>query len=795
MKQLIISLTLLCFAIEGFSQSSQSAKPIISQAVYEKVYLHVDRETYAPRENIWFKIYLVSGINNKLIKGYKNVYVELVNDTGAVSQERLILVHNGVGNGDFKLPNTMEEGQYTIRAYTKYQKNFGEESYFHKKIWIAQMKRQDISRDVITASEIDLGFYPESGSLVQNASNIVAFKAVNNHGLGIPLSGYIVNDLGDTITPFSTWFRGMGKFSLMPIAGRSYYAVLDDYPDFRKQIADVQAMGVTLQFKDEPVDVIFRVIRGFQITGTESFRVTASHKGVEFYSEQVDVTSFFAELKVFKGLFPLGISKITLTDIEGTILAERLVFIQVEEPDVFEIETDRAQYDSREKVDVTIRSMLPAGDSILGGASVSVVNRDYLDREGYSKDIRSYLLLDSELKGKIESPASWFDDEEDLKASEKLDLLMMVHGWRSYYWPEIIREIPEDLKGWEDVGITVSGYVKRVLRKKPIEGAKVTLATYIAETAIQQTLTDESGRFNFKRLYLRDSMMLVVEALTPAGTASTEVIVDKVFIPEKFVDPAAIDSVTPDQPVPGSFYGENFSKQEAERRYAIESGTYWLDEVEIVTQERGSVLNITEESDRTYGTPQKRFMISEEDQSYLNIFDYLEGKLPGVLVEGNNISIRGGQSPTILLDDVVNDLVDISTIPMGDIDHIDIFYSGGQMAAFGSRGADGVIAIYTRMGSINTDFNRFVRGRTTRKVEGFQIPRQFYAPKYMLDEQVDNVPDYRPTLFWEPYLNFSRGEGKIEFYTSDFRSRFLIIVEGISEKGVICTGVGDFVVR
>lgn len=43
---------------------------------------------------------------------------------------------------------------------------------------------------------------------------------------------------------------------------------------------------------------------------------------------------------------------------------------------------------------------------------------------------------------------------------------------------------------------------------------------------------------------------------------------------------------------------------------------------------------------------------------------------------------------------------------------------------------------------------------------------------------------YQPTLFWNPNINNdSTGAGKIQFYTSDLKGTFKIIVQGISSKG------------
>lgn len=62
MRELLFLLILLLVNVSLFSQEDGYIPDLVNDAVYEKVYLHIDRENYAPREDIWFKVYLVSGI-------------------------------------------------------------------------------------------------------------------------------------------------------------------------------------------------------------------------------------------------------------------------------------------------------------------------------------------------------------------------------------------------------------------------------------------------------------------------------------------------------------------------------------------------------------------------------------------------------------------------------------------------------------------------------------------------------------------------------------------------------------
>lgn len=75
--------------------------------LFGKLYLHIDRELYSPGDNIWFKTYLVNGINNRLVPGFNNVYVQLIAEDGQVIDQRLILSVNGISNNDFYLPDKL----------------------------------------------------------------------------------------------------------------------------------------------------------------------------------------------------------------------------------------------------------------------------------------------------------------------------------------------------------------------------------------------------------------------------------------------------------------------------------------------------------------------------------------------------------------------------------------------------------------------------------------------------------------------------------------------------------------
>ena len=64
--------------VPSFGMNFKPAQRDDSLKIIEKVYLHTDRSTYYPSENIWFKAYIVDASDNTLSDYSKNLHVELI---------------------------------------------------------------------------------------------------------------------------------------------------------------------------------------------------------------------------------------------------------------------------------------------------------------------------------------------------------------------------------------------------------------------------------------------------------------------------------------------------------------------------------------------------------------------------------------------------------------------------------------------------------------------------------------------------------------------------------------------
>ncbi len=66
---------------------------------------------------------------------------------------------------------------------------------------------------------------------------------------------------------------------------------------------------------------------------------------------------------------------------------------------------------------------------------------------------------------------------------------------------------------------------------------------------------------------------------------------------------------------------------------------------------------------------------------------------------------------------------------------------------------------------------------------GYHKAKEFYSPDYDVEKEEHIIPDFRPTLHWEPELGFEKGQAGVSFFTSDQTGDFVIRMEGIFTNG------------
>jgi hypothetical protein len=72
------------------------------------------------------------------------------------------------------------------------------------------------ARQALLPSQTTLSLLPEGGDLVEGIACTVAFKATNERGLPVTVSGSVTDNTGAKVADLKTLFNGMGSFTLLP---------------------------------------------------------------------------------------------------------------------------------------------------------------------------------------------------------------------------------------------------------------------------------------------------------------------------------------------------------------------------------------------------------------------------------------------------------------------------------------------------------------------------------------------------------------------------------------------------
>ncbi|GGF48555.1 hypothetical protein [Echinicola rosea] len=105
---------------------AQRPKLASDAAIAEKIYLQTDSEIYINEQVIWLKLFVVEAATNRPTKLSGVLYAELIDANGNIMDEKLVKIENGTGNSFFELTNQYLPGRYMLRAYTAWNRNFGD---------------------------------------------------------------------------------------------------------------------------------------------------------------------------------------------------------------------------------------------------------------------------------------------------------------------------------------------------------------------------------------------------------------------------------------------------------------------------------------------------------------------------------------------------------------------------------------------------------------------------------------------------------------------------------------------
>ena len=454
--------------LEGWAERLEKFGKTIPQ---EQVFIHTDNTCYFLGDTLYYKAYVRRSDTGAPSRLSGVLYAELLNQDGYLVQRQQLELQNGQVHGSFVLQDTLYGGYYELRAYTRWQLNWGITEHPHNKVseqWfynkrMAQEYYRDYEklysrvfpvfdkpkepgdffhemtlRPLRRQSKVDetspkpkMQLFPEGGNLVAGVPNRVAFEVTSNEGLHLEGKVTVTEGASTVVAEADVEQRGRGSFTFTPQSGKSYSVTYTGKKGTVKEhLPSPEKDGCAVQVVNEGIGNRRVEIRAAGSAATEQLGMTVMHDGVMLDFQTIPAGSS-ADITLDEAKLRTGVCQVTIYNNVGRIYADRLFFCRKND---FSPTTLRFSGLSEKPAE----PFAPVSLAVEGGkpgatVSVSVCDATHSEYLYDNGNILTEMLLASQIRGFVENPGYFFekDDEEHNRA---LDLLLMIQGWRRYDW-------------------------------------------------------------------------------------------------------------------------------------------------------------------------------------------------------------------------------------------------------------------------------------------------------------------------------------------------------------------------
>ncbi len=794
---------------EKFATYSQLLSP-------EKLYLHTDREVYCVGDTIWFKGYLQNSSQLSEFAESNYIYVELLSPmiaqflsgkVGSLEEMRRRVKVKRINDtfyGFLKIPEKLNTGIAVVRAYSYWMINHGEEYMFSKNIELRNPLKDDYVQSLVKKKEysrgeytkigmespfarrkdegfdIDIQFMPESGRYVVGENSVIAFKAIDNEGMGLNVKGAVYIDDADSVV-FESNELGLGVINLnlakMP---EKLQVRVGDYEGFSKTVEfpmperQAVVMNVKIDSSVVTADVYSKNIN----TDTPLWFVV--YNTTEMYVK-TPFTLLGKRYKLAYDLFSPGINNAAIVDDNGNVYANRSFFIYPKGKTVATLQTDKSEYKEKEKVLCDIELKDENGNPLNGNFSLSVSDDEYAPYSGYGYNIVSYMQLGSEIKGFVEDPQEYFNAEKPLaERMASVDLLMLAQGWKYYDLPKILTNTTVIPKYGKEYTQSISGKIRGWLRM-PKKSIVSFVAPSIGFTAMGQL--DSTGYFALNNIDFPDSTKFIVSGSNAKGKG-------------KFYTPILNEELFADlYSYPRYLTPYGYTKEYKMAAYVGHYDSngeplYSLDPVYVTAPKRINPRNLSPMPNAYFKPGQYRDIEEMAPYKDFDVISYIamtchplrQGGGNAILCQAirrySRMQVTGAWQPiAVYINGMRATFDEMAALMVSDIDGFAYIKSGADASRFSMSGElfpPAVVMVRTKWAP------RQLANITAVTPLGWQKPKKMYSPKYETDESKKGKEAMRSTVHWQPNVNVVNGKAESSFYTSAHLSDYTVILEGLT---------------
>ncbi len=733
----------------------------------------------------------------------------------SISSKVFPLVLDSLHKGNAMLYMSWKDGQDSISIKLRRKTNVTIEHNVPLDVQIINYQLKTQNKEFAKSIVLDdtsgtLQFFPEGGNMVEEMESSIGFKYLDYRGKGNRIQGFIEDNEGNRITKFESNFLGMGQFKLIPKPNKTYYGILSTKNGnvikykLPNPIANGVVLGLTHNYSFKEIQLRKKD------KSSDSLFVKLYHRGSNLFLLKSKFKRGRFAYKIQNKDLPHGVIGLTVYDNNYRPVAERTFFNHLKEEQLnVTIETDRALYNHRDSVQVSITTKYN-GSSVPASVSVMAIDSAHFYGTNLNRNtILSYFLLQSDIKGPIEDPSYYFENNGNLT---ELDYLMLTQGWTNYKYKA--KKKPRLFKA--EKGLEIKGTVNDVQRTSERDGPKkkeyvlnMLLMGEPMEAHTQET--DSTGYFSFA---LNDSYGLGKKFVIRPSEVSIKSSNQKIAIKKYNVPKITYETEKIIVPVDRIIERKMIEKigEDIKLDPFLLPNTIALNEVVVsdyqVTPERSEMVEL-------HGIPDvvidNKELLNKQKKWTRNLYRWLLFNYPKeirVRRVGNGggfeiAYVYGAGFTYIVIDGTPIRLEDyrlIGNIPVSAVKSAEIIRNSSTANDYHSRvfpcspicpppQFPAILAIYTYSGKGLA--GAFPKSRSTNLINGiapqFSPEREYYVPPYQDAEKIDwDIPDRRTLLYWKPNIPINdTGQANTVFFNSDIRGKMVLICEGITANGKI----------
>ncbi|HUX84463.1 MAG TPA: hypothetical protein VMV20_04480, partial [Chitinophagaceae bacterium] len=357
----------------GFPVLGQGSLPPMT----EKIFVQTDRTFYLAGERIWFSIFDLDSQYTAPLSISRVAYLEILDSAHHPLIQTKVALNGGRGNGSLLLPLTLRSGNYLLRCYTAWMKNFPPEDYFSQLLTLVNSTHPGDVRPPEGSRTEGILFVPEGGHLVAGIPARVDFFVSGQDGAMTTGTGVIEGPRGDTVESFQWGREGRGSFVFTPVETGGYKALIQirEGDTMVRALPPVADSGMTLRLDRASLDSLQITVYG---TAPGLATLELSLEGKTLWSGSQTIQDHQAEFSVAIARFPPGFYRATVFGPDRQELASTSFF----HPSARRLEVhaaaDQPSYGNRRKVTITLDTEDPSGTGVSADLSVSVFRIDSL---------------------------------------------------------------------------------------------------------------------------------------------------------------------------------------------------------------------------------------------------------------------------------------------------------------------------------------------------------------------------------------------------------------------------------